>query len=194
MIYSASMVVAVQRYNFESNYFYVKQVKSLILSFIAFFITAFLPYKMYKSNKFLGLMMLVSIIGLAGIFVFGHVSNNAQSWFRLGTSSIQPSEFVKLSVIIYLSAVYAKKQSYIDQFNKGVIPPLLFLIFVCFLIAIQPDLGTASIIFAIGLTIILCSGMKLKTMMKLFGLGLLVVLILSPVIFLKKDQIFRRLE
>ncbi|MCI1589761.1 MULTISPECIES: FtsW/RodA/SpoVE family cell cycle protein [Heyndrickxia] len=190
MIYSASMVVAVQRYNFESNYFYVKQVKSLILSFIAFFITAFLPYKMYKSNKFLGLMMLVSIIGLAGIFVFGHVSNNAQSWFRLGTSSIQPSEFVKLSVIIYLSAVYAKKQSYIDQFNKGVIPPLLFLIFVCFLIAIQPDLGTASIIFAIGLTIILCSGMKLKTMMKLFGLGLLVVLILSPVIFLKKDQIF----
>lgn len=190
MIYSASMVIAVQKYEYSSDFFYIKQMKSLILSFIAFIITAFFPYKIYKSNKFLGGMMLLSVLGLLGIFVFGHVSNNAQSWFKLGAKSIQPAEFVKLSVIIYLSAVYAKKQKYIDEFNKGVIPPLVFLIFVCFLIAIQPDFGTAAIIFAIGLTIILCAGMKFKTLMKLFGLGMIVALVLSPVFFIKKDKIF----
>ncbi|QQZ08076.1 FtsW/RodA/SpoVE family cell cycle protein [Heyndrickxia vini] len=192
MIYSASMVVAVQKYGYSSDFFYMKQLKSFILSLIAFIITAFFPYKIYKSNKFLGTIMLISVAALIGIRLFGHNSNNAQSWFKIGTSMIQPSEFVKLSVIIYLSAVYAKKQSYIDQFNKGVIPPLLFLIFVCFLIAIEPDFGTASIIFAIGLTILLCSGMKMKTMMKLLSLGLIVVLLLSPVFLLKKDEIFTK--
>ncbi|MGE6258612.1 FtsW/RodA/SpoVE family cell cycle protein [Heyndrickxia sporothermodurans] len=192
MIYSASMVVAVQKYDYESNFFYFKQMKSLIIAFIAFAFTAFFPYKIYKSNKILGAIMLLSVIALIGIRLFGHNSNNAQSWFKIGTSMIQPSEFVKLSVIIYLSAVYAKKQSYIDQFNKGVIPPLLFLIFVCFLIAIEPDFGTASIIFIIGLTILLCSGMKFKTMMKLLSLGLVVVLVLSPFFLLKKDEIFTK--
>ncbi|KYD04390.1 FtsW/RodA/SpoVE family cell cycle protein [Heyndrickxia sporothermodurans] len=192
MIYSASMVVAVQKYGYSSDFFYMKQLKSFIFSLIAFIITAFFPYKIYKSNKFLGTIMLISVVALIGIRLFGHNSNNAQSWFKIGTSMIQPSEFVKLSVIIYLSAVYAKKQSYIDQFNKGVIPPLLFLIFVCFLIAIEPDFGTASIIFAIGLTILLCSGMKMKTMMKLLGLGLIIVLLLSPVFLLKKDEIFTK--
>ncbi|MGE8206763.1 FtsW/RodA/SpoVE family cell cycle protein [Heyndrickxia sp. NPDC080065] len=192
MIYSASMVVAVQKYHQSSDFFYIKQVKNLIVAFITFTITAFFPYKAYKSNKFLGIIMLVSVLSLIGIRLFGHNTNNAQSWFKIGTTMIQPSEFVKLSVIIYLSAVYAKKQSYIDQLNRGVIPPLLFLIFVCFLIAIEPDWGTSLINFLIGLTILLCSGMRFKTMSKLIGLGLIIALLLSPVLIFKKDDIFTK--
>ena len=59
------------------------------------------------------------------VFIFGDNTNNAQSWIVLGTRKIQPSEFVNLSVIIYLTAVYAKKQTYINQMNKkGVFPPI----------------------------------------------------------------------
>ena len=72
----------------------------------------------------------MSLFGLGGLFVFGHVAGNAQSWFKIGTSSLQPSEFVKLCVIIYISAVYAKKQAYINEFNKGVVPPLVYLVLV----------------------------------------------------------------
>ena len=75
-------------------------------------------------------MVFLSLFGLGGLFVFGHVAGNAQSWFKVGTSSLQPSEFVKLCVIIYLSAVYAKKQAYINEFNKGVVPPLVYLVLV----------------------------------------------------------------
>jgi cell division protein FtsW len=189
MIYSASMVTAIN-YDVKSDYFYIKQLKNLVFAFIAFAFAAFLPYKIYRTNKFLGAMMLLSILGLFAIFAFGSIVNNANSWLHLGSSSIQPSEFVKLSVIIYLSAVYSKKQAYIDHFNKGVVPPLAFLIFVCFLIAIQPDSGTAAIIFLIGMTIIICSGMKLKTLMKLLGIGLVIAIVLSPMVVLEKDKIF----
>ncbi|MBS4172382.1 FtsW/RodA/SpoVE family cell cycle protein [Bacillus sp. FJAT-49736] len=189
MVYSASMVTAI-RIGQSSDFFYMKQLKNLILSIVAFGFAAFLPYKLYKSNRFLGTMMLVSIFGLLAIFAWGSIYNNANSWLSFGSSSIQPSEFVKLSVIIYLSAVYSKKQTYIDHFNKGVVPPIAFLIFVCFLIAIQPDTGTAGIIFLIGLTIIMCSGMKFKTLMKLFGFGLIIIGILSPFVILEKDKIF----
>ena len=69
------------------------------------------------------------------VSLFGDNTNNAQSWIVLGTRKIQPSEFVKLSVIIYLAAVYSNKQPYINQLNKGVFPPIIYLVVVCFLIS-----------------------------------------------------------
>ncbi|KHD84302.1 FtsW/RodA/SpoVE family cell cycle protein [Heyndrickxia ginsengihumi] len=190
MIYSASMVVAVQRYGVDSAFFYDRQKLNLCLAFLLFLVTAFLPYKIYQTNKFLISIMGIIVVGLLSIFVFGHVSNNAQSWLEIGTASLQPSEFAKLVVIIYLSAVYAKKQAYIDSFNRGVAPPLIFLIVVCLMVGIQPDIGTASIIFLIGCTIIVSSGMKFKTIMRLFSIGLGVLVVFSPFIFLARHKIF----
>ena len=133
-------------------------------------------------------MVLLSLFGLGGLFVFGHVAGNAQSWFKIGASSLQPSEFVKLCVIIYLSAVYAKKQAYINEFNKGVVPPLAYLFLVFFLVAIQPDVGTAMIIVLIAVTIIFSSGMSFRNIMKLGGIGLVLVL---PLLLMMKTLFFQ---
>lgn len=187
MVYSASMASAVQRYGVSSDYFYQKQKLFLIGAAILFVLTAILPYKAMKSNKVLGPMVFFSLFGLAALFVFGHVAGNAQSWFKIGAFSLQPSEFVKLCVIIYLAAVYAKKQPYIHQFNKGVAPPIAYLALVCVLIAIQPDFGTAGIIAIIGVTMILSSGMNIKNFAKL---GLIVMIFLVPIAFALKGEIF----
>lgn len=187
MIYSSSMVSAIQRYEVESDYFYQKQKISLILAALIFIIVALFPYKALASNKILVPMVFFSLIGLAGLFVFGHVAGNAQSWIKLGSFRIQPSEFVKLGVIIYLSAVYAKKQNYINEFDKGVAPPLVYLVLAFLLVAAQPDFGTAGIIFLIAVTIILSSGMNVKNIIRLITIG---VLTLSPILFLMKDEIF----
>jgi cell division protein FtsW len=132
-------------------------------------------------------MVLGSLIVLAALFIFGHVAGNAQSWFKLGARSIQPSEFVKLCVIIYLSAVYAKKQSYINEFNRGVVPPLIYLAGVFLLVAIQPDFGTAAIIVAIAATVVMSSGMNIRNILKLVISGLAIG---SPVILFLRDEIF----
>lgn len=187
MIYSASMVMAVQFYDVDSDYFFQKQKLHILGAGIIFVITALFPYKALQNNKILIPMVFLSIFGLIGIFIFGHVAGNAQSWFKLGTMSIQPSEFVKLCVIIYLSAVYAKKQAYINEFNKGVAPPLAYLVVVCLLVAGQPDFGTAAIIFIIAATIIFSSGMNFKNILRLSSIGLVgllfLVLIFSKEIF-----------
>ena len=103
------------------------------------------------------------------VFIFGDNTNNAQSWIVLGARKIQPSEFAKLSVIIYLAAVYSKKQTYINQMNKGVFPQLIYLVVICFLIAMEPDNGTALITFLTGAMIIICSGMRFRTFIKLWS-------------------------
>ena len=190
MIYSASIVIAIQHYEVDSAFFYNKQKLHLFAAFFLFIAAAIFPYKAYKSNKFLVSILLITIASLLAIFTFGHVSNNARSWFKIGTRMFQPSEFAKLTIIIYFSAVYAKKQSYINDFNKGVMPPLVFLTIISGLIIIQPDIGTTLIIIAIGMMIILTSGMRLKTFGKLVGTGISILIMLSPLILLFKDKIF----
>jgi cell division protein FtsW len=187
MVYSASMVSAVQRYGVESDYFFQKQKLHLIFSFFVFIFVALIPYKMLQMKRILIPMVALSIIGLFGLFVFGHAAGNAQSWFEIGTSSLQPSEFVKLCVIIYLSAVYANKQSYIDQFNKAVVPPLIYLCIVVALVVIQPDVGTAAIIILIAATILVSSGTTLRNILKLCAVGFI---ILIPVLLIGKDALF----
>ena len=187
MVYSASMVSAVQRYGVESDFFYQKQKTNILISMFVFIFTALVPYKILRSNKVLVPMVFLSLFGLGLLFIFGHVAGNAQSWFKIGTSSLQPSEFVKLCVIIYLSAVYAKKQVYINEFNKGVVPPLLYLVLVIVFVGIQPDVGTAMIIILIGSTIIFSSGMSFRN---IFRLGGICLLFLIPILFLMQGFLF----
>jgi cell division protein FtsW len=187
MVYSASMAYAVQRYNVPSDFFYQRQKIFMLISLVIFIIAAIVPYKIMKFTKFfLAPLVIFSILSLVGLFFFGNVAGNAESWYQIGPLKLQPAEFVKLCVIIYLSAVYAKKQSYINQFNTGVLPPLIYLIIVCALIIKQPDFGTAVIIVLIAGTIIISSGMNYKTMTKLVVFGLLLSL---PLFFVMKGKL-----
>lgn len=191
MIYSASMVTAVQYYGKDSDFFFDKQKIHLVLSALAFLFMAIFPYKAMLNNKILVPMVFLSLAGLFAIYLFGHATNNAQSWLKFGSKSIQPSEFVKLTVIIYLSAVYSKKQTYINEFNKGVVPPLAYLFLACLFVAIQPDFGTAAIIFAIAAVIIFSSGMSYKNILRLATIGILIV---APLVLIMKDKIFTKVR
>ncbi|WP_059170009.1 FtsW/RodA/SpoVE family cell cycle protein [Bacillus sp. FJAT-27445] len=179
MVYSASMAFAVHRYGVAPDHFFLKQRLFLLGGAVIFCFFAFFPYKIMRSTRFLVPMVLLSLAGLGGILVFGKVAGNAQSWYEVGGISIQPSEFAKLGVIIYLSAVYAKKQSYINEFNKGVVPPLMYLVVICVLIMLQPDYGTAGIIMLIATFVILSSGMNWKNIVKLIGVGAVLLTIFA---------------
>lgn len=187
MIYSASMVTAIQRYGFESDHFYIRQKLFLIGGALIFLFFSVFPYKLMQSNKFLIFLVTVSLGALIGVLFFGTIAGNARSWYEFGPFRLQPAEFVKVAIIIYLSAVYAKKQPYINQFNKGVLPPLVYLVLVCFFIALQPDYGTIVIIVLIAGTILISSGMNIKSMFKLATFG---VVLASPLFILFRDKIF----
>ncbi|MCR8872007.1 FtsW/RodA/SpoVE family cell cycle protein [Peribacillus frigoritolerans] len=175
MVYSASMITAVSHYQYPIDYFFQNQKGALILSFIMMVIAMILPYKLYKHKTFLMVMMGGIALLLIIVSIIGHTANNATSWFHIGTRSLQPAEFSKLAIIIYLSAMYGKKQDRINDIDKAVIPPIIFLVGICFLIILQPDYGSAAIILLIAASIILCSGMNLRSLGKLLIIFLLVV-------------------
>ena len=189
MIYSSSMVVATTKYQVASDYFYDKQKINLLLALFVFGFFAVFPYKIFKHRYVIISIFALSILVLALLGLVGRNVNNAQSWIALGGLNIQPAEFIKMGMIIYLSAVYSKKQSYIDDFNHAILPPIFFLLFICFLICLQPDIGTALIIFLIGATVILSSGISFKSVAKLFGRLLLGLALLAPLFFLFRDKI-----
>ncbi len=189
MIYSASSVVAVQRYEMESGYFYNKQKLHVLAAFFVFGLVSIFPYKKLKARRFLLLITVGMFFTLFLLFIFGSVSNNAQSWFQVGARSIQPSEFSKLVLIIYMSAVFSKKQKNINSLNNSIAPPVIVLFLVCFLVALEPDFGTSAIIFSIGLTIVLSSGIKMKKLAKFALLIGLFGVVISPLFIWQKDNI-----
>ena len=179
MVYSSSMITAVARYGYEMDFFYQKQKTALILAFIVMIVLMIVPYKLYQNKKFL-MFMMFSITGFLFIVeIFGHTAGGAQSWIRLGSSSIQPAEFAKLAMIIYLSAIYGKRQDRINNIDKAVIPPIGFLAFICLLIGIQPDYGTAAIVLLISSSIIISSGMSFKSISKLLVIFLGIFLVFA---------------
>jgi cell division protein FtsW len=185
MIYSSSMITAVARYDVGADYFFQRQRLALIVGSVAFIGMMIFPYRAFLNSKILKLIVFGSIGLLVSLFFIGHVAGNAQSWIKLGGMNVQPGEFVRLSVIIYLAAVYDKKQTYIDEFGRGVLPPLIFTGVICVFVIIQPDFGTAFIIAMIAICMILCSGMAIKSILKLISLVLFFGVLMSPVIILK---------
>ncbi|SDJ04188.1 putative lipid II flippase FtsW [Salimicrobium halophilum] len=176
MIYSASMVDAPVKFDVEPNHFLMKQLQWAVIGLVIFLTAAFIPYRQYR--RFVKLTVLVMLVSLLGLFVFGETRNGATSWYVLGGMSIQPAEFVKIGLILYLASVYAKKQSYIENFTQGVLPPLYLTALLLGLIIFQPDIGTAAVIAMIAASVVISSGIKVKHMLILIS-GIFLVIILA---------------
>ncbi len=159
MIYSSSYVIGYDWHD-DSLYFFKKQLQWIIVSTLLFIFFMLFPYRYYQ--KLILPIVVVSVLLLILVLTpLGIENKGAQSWLNLGFTAIQPSEFVKLWMIIYLAHVYSRKQMYINQFKKGVLPPLIIITGIFILIMQQPDLGTGTIILAAAGMIVFCSGAKI---------------------------------
>ena len=118
----------------------------------------------------------INVILLALVLILGHVRLGAQRWFSIAGFAFQPSEFIKLSLILALSNyVTAKKDSMAEL--KNLVVPLVLLGIPFLLVLLQPDLGTALLLVPIFFAIMVVSGARLKYLgiMILSGLAALPV-------------------
>lgn len=187
MVYSASMITAVVRFHTTSDYFFKKQTWAWMIGACMFVLTAFVPYKHYARKKFLQFIFFVMPLPLLYVLLLGHTVNNATSWIKLGPVNVQPAEFAKMGLIVYLSGVLANKQKKLIASPQEALFPIYYMLFICLLIFLQPDAGTMLIIAAICLTIILSSATSKWLLIKqgvLFGI---VFLLSLPFIY---DEVF----
>ncbi|MBB6283976.1 putative lipid II flippase FtsW [Geobacillus subterraneus] len=180
MVYSSSMVTAVIRFEVPSDYFYERQKRWLIAALVAFAVMAMIPYKVWRKERWVKLVFFASPLMLVAVAFLGHTANNATSWFRVGALSVQPAELAKLGLILYLAAAFANKQKRLAEPVKSNLFPIYYTLFICFLIAIQPDFGTAAIVFFIAMCIIVSSGLRLTLLLKQLLFFTLIGAVLSP--------------
>src|SRR5690625_5277580 len=137
------------------------------------------PYRHYQ--MMIKMFVLFSMVLLIGVLFFVEEANNATRSITLFRSiSIPPSEFIKLGLILYLAYVYSKKQEYITQFSTAVLPPLVLTGFILGLILLQPDIGTAAIIFLFACAIIFSSGIHFKHLFILIAIKITLFVITIP--------------
>jgi rod shape determining protein RodA len=162
-------LVTMGSFGAESDYF-SKQIVWIGVSVIVFFIASLFDYRFLKKTGVVVTAYVVSVILLLALFILGHVSNGAQSWFSVGGVSFQPSDFIKLIIIILLTKYFSKR--HIEIANIRHIFVSGFYVFIVFaLVALQPDFGSALIIFLIWFGMILLSGISKKHLLAVFLAG-----------------------
>ncbi len=178
IILSASSVSAVLRYHVSSYYFFLRQFLFIVASFfIGIFIVLKLPTSKYK--LFVPVLVVGALASLIGLFFYGIISNNAKSWYELGFFNLQPAEFTKSILILYMAIFYQNSLKKRRSLYYNLIPLAVSgVIFV--LVAMQPDLGGALIIGGIAFFIFLSIPLGKKNQLKLFkvfGIGLVILAI-----------------
>ncbi len=175
MIYSSSYVWAEYKYN--NPYKYVShQAIFLCFSFLIMPIIIRYPINRLKniSNKlFIFSLILLILVLIPGI---GSVRNGSRSWFGIGSFGIQPSEFMKLSLIIFTSKYLSNNK--IKDIKTSVLPLLIVLFLVFGLIMLEPDFGTGVIIVMTIIVMLFTSGVNMSFFIKIGLLGVIGVIIL----------------
>ncbi len=148
MIFSASSVSTVLRYNVPQYHFFLRQAIFLISSFIVgFLIVIRFPTSKYKYLT--PLAILAIIVALIGLLVYGKLTNNVRSWYDLGFFALQPSEFAKSIVIVFLAVSYSRLEKIKNVKIETYLIPAAIGGVVAILIALQPDFGTFAILSGI---------------------------------------------
>jgi len=150
--------------------FVKKQVIWLIISVIIFFVLSFFDYRFLNKTKVVTTIFFISLGLLFVLFVLGHTAKGAESWFQIGGLSFQPSDPIKLVLVILLAKYFSKRHVEIANIRHILVSGFYALsIFV--LVYFQPDFGSALIIFLIWLGMILLSGVSKKHLLAVFLIG-----------------------
>ena len=160
MIYSASYIWA--EYKYGDALKYVKnQGLFFIVGLILMIIISKIDYKIYLKKSNLILLFCLALLILVLIPGIGTVRNGSRSWFGIGSFGIQPSEFTKLGLIIFVSKYLACNEKSTKNF-KGILPILGLLVLIFGLIMLQPDFGTGTIIVMSIIGLLFVGGVNFK--------------------------------
>jgi len=139
-IYSASSIYASEQFG-SAHYFVKKQVFGLILGLAGLLIARIIPFRLIKQLSpaiFLGTLALTALTWLP---VLSRTIHGSSRWLRIGGFSIQPSEFLKIALILYLAYFLTKKQRSINSIMHTFIPFLIIVGLPAVVLLKQPDFG-----------------------------------------------------
>ncbi len=179
MVFNASTVMAQAQY--QDPYFFIKrQALYALLGLGVLFLGRAVDYHRYQKLAYP--FLFISLICLVLVFVpgIGGKVRGAARWLKLGPFNLQPSEFAKLAMALFLAYSLTKKQEKMKHFSIGFLPHMMVAGIFIILVGLEPDFGTAITIAAIVFTMLFIGGTRLTHIMLALGsgVGLAVIMVL----------------
>jgi rod shape determining protein RodA len=150
--------------------FFLRQAVWILLGVGVFFAAANIDWRFLRRGSVAAAAYGLAMLPLIILVAVGTVTKGAKSWFDIGPFALQPVEFVKLALIIALSKYFSRRHIEIANIRhilvSGAYAAIVFV-----LVALQPDFGSAIIIFLIWLGMVLLSGISRKHLFTVIAVG-----------------------
>ncbi len=173
----------------EGNFF-ERQMIWIVVSFVIFFVFSFIDFRFLKRTDILVFLFIFFSVILLLLFIVGTVANGAQSWFDFGGFSFQPADMMKLILVLVLAKYFSRRHVEIRNIKHIFISGLYALV-PFLLVLLQPDFGSAMIIFLIWFGMVLVSGISKRHLLLVFLGGTLIFVSMWFFVFAdyQKDRI-----
>lgn len=157
MVYSASSVQTVWRFG-DDAMFLKRQLVHVAMGLFMMLVAMNIDYRWYRRMTYpiLGLALGALVV----VLLFGATHNAAQRWLSIGGLSVQPSEFLKVALVMYMAYSVEKKDSKIKWFTVGFMPHVLLLVLAAVLLLLQPDFGTTVICSVLVFSLLFVAGVR----------------------------------
>ena len=195
-VLSMSLLGLVTMYSHAGdNAFFNRQILWIGLATTDLFAAMVPDYRFLRTGNIAFLFYVISVGLLFLVLIVGEITLGAQSRFDLGFFSLQPSDPAKLVLIIVLAKYFAKRHELIGDF-KHILISGFYAMLIFGLVFIQPDFGSAIILFFVWLGMVLVSGIKLRHLFAVFTLGAVVFGLMWQLVFFdyQKDRILTFLD
>jgi rod shape determining protein RodA len=154
-VHSASYEAATGTYEAYGQ----KQMTWIMVGIVAFFAVQVIPYRRMLQGA--PVYYILGLIALALVFVIGTKINGSRRWFSFGSIRVQPSEFMKLALVVMLAQIVGETEEAVKSFKGWILPAVLTL--TPFLLVLkQPDLGTALTFVPVFVVTIFIAGAQIK--------------------------------
>jgi cell division protein FtsW len=162
MVYSASIALpdSPKYANYKQNHFLLRQAMFIGVGLVAGVFTFRVPMATWQKAApylFVGTLILLSLVLIPGI---GKVVNGARRWLSFKGFNIQPSELMKLFMVLYAADYTVRKQEYMHKLTKGFLPMAMAVGAVGLLLLLEPDLGAFGVIVCIAMGILFLGGIN----------------------------------
>jgi rod shape determining protein RodA len=145
-----------------------KQIAALLLGLGI--IAVVVPSNYHLLESYGLLLYIVCLVLLLGVLVLGETVRGATGWYVLGPVSFQPVEFMKIALVLILSAYFARKGKQVFGLRSFIVSGIITIVPVL-IVLLQPDFGSASILVGLWFFYVLYAGIPWRYVMALFVLG-----------------------
>lgn len=161
MVYSASIAFA-ERATGSSSHFLLRQVAAASLGLVCVYMIRRTPLRLWELSGPYLLLFAMALLALVLVPGIGVSVNGSARWLRLGIINLQPSELVKLAMVVYVAGYFVRRHAELHNFTQGVATISVVVAVVSLLLLQEPDLGAVVVICLTVLGLLFLGGVRVR--------------------------------